>query len=54
MSLSSSARSVVKLDRSASAPVDLYVNQKRIARGEVVVVDDVYGIKITELCAPNP
>jgi flagellar motor switch protein FliN len=43
------AGSVVKLDKTAQAPVDLYVNQKRIARGEVVVVDDVYGIKITEL-----
>ena len=41
--------SVVKLDKIAQAPVDLYANQKRIARGEVVVVDDAYGIKITEL-----
>jgi flagellar motor switch protein FliN/FliY len=41
--------SVVKLDKAAQAPVDLYANGKRIARGEVVVVDDVYGIKITEL-----
>ncbi len=41
--------SVVKLDKTAQAPVDLYVNQKRIARGEVVVVDDAYGIKITEI-----
>jgi flagellar motor switch protein FliN/FliY len=41
--------SVVKLDKTAQAPVDLYVNQKRIARGEVVVVDDSYGIKITEI-----
>jgi flagellar motor switch protein FliN/FliY len=41
--------SVVKLDKTAQAPVDIYVNQKRIARGEVVVVDDSYGIKITEL-----
>ena len=45
--------SVVKLDKPAQAPVDLYVNQKRIARGEVVVVDDVYGIKITELFGAN-
>ena len=45
--------SVVKLDKPAQAPVDLFVNQKRIARGEVVVVDDVYGIKITELCGTN-
>ena len=41
--------SVVKLDKTAQAPVDLYVNQKRVARGEVVVVDDAYGIKITEI-----
>ena len=40
---------VVKLDQAAQAPVDLYANQKRIARGEVVVADDCYGIKITEL-----
>ena len=45
--------SVVKLDRASSAPVDLYVNQKRIARGEVVVVDDAYGIKIVELLGAN-
>jgi flagellar motor switch protein FliN/FliY len=41
--------SVVKLDKAAQSQVDLYVNQKRIARGEVVVVDDAYGIKIVEL-----
>jgi flagellar motor switch protein FliN/FliY len=41
--------SVVKLDQSAQVPVLLYANQKQIARGEVVVVNDCYGIKITEL-----
>jgi flagellar motor switch protein FliN/FliY len=41
--------SVVKLDKAAQSPVDLYVNQKRIARGEVVVVDDTYAIKIIEV-----
>ena len=45
--------SVVKLDKGAQAPVDLYANQKRIARGEIVVVDDAYGIKITELFTGN-
>ena len=45
--------SVVKLDKAAQAPVDLYANQKRIARGEIVVVDDSYGIKILELFASN-
>ena len=33
--------------------MDLYANQKRIARGEVVVVDDSYGIKITEVFGAN-
>ncbi len=42
--------SVVQLDKVADAPVDLYVNNKRIARGEVVVVEDRFGIKITEIC----
>lgn len=46
--------SIVKLDKTAQAPVDLYANQTRIARGEVVVVDDTYGIKITELFGANP
>jgi len=41
--------SVVKLDQSSQVPVALYANQKQIARGEVVVVNDCYGIKITEL-----
>ena len=41
--------SVVQLDKVAAAPVDLYVNQKRIASGEVVVVEDRLGIKITKV-----
>lgn len=41
--------SVVQLDKVADAPVDLYVNQKRIAIGEVVVVEDQFGIKITKI-----
>jgi flagellar motor switch protein FliN/FliY len=41
--------SVVQLDKVADAPVDLYVNSKLIARGEVVVVENRFGIKITEL-----
>ena len=40
---------VVKLDQAAQHPVNLYANQKQIARGEVVVVNDCYGVKITEL-----
>jgi flagellar motor switch protein FliN/FliY len=43
------AGAVVKLDSQVEAPVDIYANHKRIARGEIVVVDDSYGIKITEI-----
>ena len=41
--------SVVRLDKEADTPVELMVNDKLIARGEVVVVEDRFGIKITEL-----
>lgn len=41
--------SVVQLDKPADAPVELSVNGKLIARGEVVVVEDRYGVKITEV-----
>jgi flagellar motor switch protein FliN/FliY len=41
--------SVLQLDKLASAPVELFVNRKLIARGEVVVVEDRFGIKITEI-----
>jgi flagellar motor switch protein FliN/FliY len=45
--------SVVQLDKVADTPVDLYVNQRRIARGEVVVIEDRFGIKITEILGPE-
>lgn len=41
--------SVIELDRAAGAPVDLLVNGTLIARGEVVVVDEEYGVRITEV-----
>ena len=41
--------SVVQLDKPASANVDVYVNQKLVARGEVVVADDNFGIRIKEV-----
>lgn len=43
--------SVVQLDKSANAAVDLFVNQKLVARGEVVVVEENFAIKITEILA---
>lgn len=44
--------SVVELDRAARAPVDVRVNGTLLARGEVVVVDDEYAVRITEIVDP--
>ena len=41
--------SVVELDRLAGDPVDIFVNERLIAKGEVVVVDDKFGVRINEL-----
>jgi flagellar motor switch protein FliN/FliY len=40
---------VIELDKLASEPVDIYVNNKKIAEGEVVVIDKHFGIRITNL-----
>lgn len=40
---------VVQLDKIADGPVDLLVNHKVVARGEVVVVENHFGIKLTEV-----
>lgn len=40
---------IVELDRLAGGPVDLLVNNKLVARGEVVAIDDNFGVRITEL-----
>lgn len=42
---------VVEIDRAAGAPIDVLVNGRRIASGEVVVVDEEFGIRITEIIA---
>lgn len=40
---------VVNLDRRIGEPIDVYVNNRLVARGEVVVVDDKLGITMTEI-----
>lgn len=45
--------SVIELDRSAGAPIDVRVNGTLLARGEVVVVDDEYAIRLTEMIDPD-
>ncbi|WP_143713312.1 flagellar motor switch protein FliN [Candidatus Kryptobacter tengchongensis] len=43
--------SIIELDKLASEPVDVIVNGKKIAEGEVVVIDKHFGIRITNLVA---
>jgi len=45
--------SVVELEKLVGEPVDLLVNQKCVARGEVVVVEENFGLRITELVSPE-
>lgn len=47
--LSLAPGTVVELDRAAGAPVDVVVNGTLIARGEVVVIDEEFGIRVTEI-----
>jgi len=46
--------SVVQLDKAADAPVELSINGKLIARGEVVVIEDRFAVKITEIIGNAP
>jgi flagellar motor switch protein FliN len=48
-----SAGSVVELNKLAGEPVDLLVNNKIVARGEVVVVDENFGLRVTSLISPE-
>jgi flagellar motor switch protein FliN len=45
--------SVVELDRAAGEPLDVYVNGTLIAHGEVVVVNEKFGIRLTDVISPQ-
>jgi len=45
--------SVVRLDRAIGEPVDILINRELVGRGEVVVVDDRFGVRVTELHDPQ-
>ncbi len=44
--------SVIALDRDATEPMDVLVNGTLIARGEIVVVDDRFGVRLTDVISP--
>jgi flagellar motor switch protein FliN len=43
---------IVELDRVAGEPVDVLINGKPIAKGEVVVIGDMFGVRITDIISP--
>ena len=45
--------SVVELERAAGEPLDVYVNDTLIAQGEVVVVNDRFGVRLTDVVSPS-
>ncbi len=45
--------SIVEVDKAAGEPVDVMVNGRLVARGEVVVIEDNFGVRITEILNPN-
>ena len=44
--------SILELDKLAGEPVDLFINGKLIAKGEVVVIDENFGVRVTEIVSP--
>jgi flagellar motor switch protein FliN/FliY len=51
--LNMSPGSVVELDKIAGEPLDLMVNGRLVARGEAVVVNDKFGVRITDIVSPS-
>lgn len=45
--------SVIELDKIAGEPLDILVNDRLVARGEAVVVNDKFGVRITDIVSPS-
>jgi flagellar motor switch protein FliN/FliY len=50
--LSMGEGTIIELDKLAGEPVDILVNNKLIAKGEVVVIDENFGVRVTEIVSP--
>lgn len=51
--LSLAPGSIIELDRTAGSPADLIVNGTKVGQGDVVVVDESYGLRLTKLVDPQ-
>jgi flagellar motor switch protein FliN/FliY len=45
--------SVVELEKLAGEPLDIYINGKAVARGEAVIVNDKFGVRLTDIISPE-
>ncbi len=45
--------SVVELEKLAGEPLDIYINGKAVARGEAVIVNEKFGVRLTDIIAPE-
>ncbi|RJP76364.1 MAG: flagellar motor switch protein FliN [Desulfobacteraceae bacterium] len=44
--------SVIELNKLAGEPLEIYINRKLVARGEVVVVNEKFGVRLTDIISP--
>jgi flagellar motor switch protein FliN/FliY len=47
--LALSSGAIIELDKLAGEPVDILINSKLIAKGEVVVIDENFGVRVTDI-----
>jgi len=45
--------SVIELEKLAGEPLDIYVNGKQVARGEAVIVNEKFGVRLTDIISPD-
>lgn len=45
--------SVMELEKLAGEPLDIYVNGKQVARGEAVIVNEKFGVRLTDIISPE-
>lgn len=45
--------SVIELEKLAGEPLDIYINGKAVARGEAVIVNDKFGVRLTDIVSPE-
>lgn len=51
--LSLAQGSIIRLEKQAGAPVDVIANNQTVARGDVIVIDENFGVRITEILSPH-